>query len=107
MARDCKGTVMPSRGKGPPALQSGVTDYCGGGLIAQGESGRQGASVTSKNSDFLLHFTAPFCILRAMSKLIVFIVGIVWASLLLVSWGGTTETPSALAETVALERSGN
>lgn len=41
---------------------------------------------------------------RAMSKFIVFIIGIVWASLLLVSWGGTTEVP---ADTVALERSGN
>ncbi len=38
-----------------------------------------------------------------MSKFIIFIIGIVWASLLLVSWGGTTEAP---ADTVALERSG-
>jgi hypothetical protein len=38
-----------------------------------------------------------------MSKLIVFIIGIVWASLLLVSWGGTTEAP---VDSVAVERSG-
>lgn len=42
--------------------------------------------------------------LRAMSKFIVFIIGIVWASLLLVSWGGTTEVPT---DPIALERSGN
>jgi hypothetical protein len=42
--------------------------------------------------------------LRAMFKLIVFIISIAWASLLLVSWGGTTEVPAA---TVTLERSGN
>jgi hypothetical protein len=42
--------------------------------------------------------------LRAMFKLIIFIISIAWASLLLVSWGGTTEVPAA---TVALERSGN
>jgi hypothetical protein len=41
---------------------------------------------------------------RAMSRLIVFIIGIVWASLLLVSWGGTTEVP---ADPAPLERSGH
>lgn len=41
---------------------------------------------------------------RAMSKLIVFIIGIVWASLLLVSWAGTTEVS---ADPVTLERNGN
>jgi hypothetical protein len=46
----------------------------------------------------------PFCKVRGMSKLLVFIISIVWASLLLVSWGGTTEVPAA---TVTLERSGN
>lgn len=51
-----------------------------------------------------LIFADSFCIVRAMSKLIVFIIGIVWASLLLVSWGGTAEVP---ADPVALERSGN
>lgn len=38
-----------------------------------------------------------------MSRLIVFIVSIVWASLLLVSWGGTTEVPAGKS---AVERSG-
>jgi len=42
--------------------------------------------------------------LRGMFKLMVFVISIVWASLLLVSWGGSTEVPAA---TVALERSGN
>jgi len=41
---------------------------------------------------------------RAMFKLVVFVISIVWASLLLVSWGGSTEVPTT---TVALERSGN
>jgi hypothetical protein len=39
-----------------------------------------------------------------MSKLLVFIISIVWASLLLVSWGGTAEVP---ADPVTHERSGN
>lgn len=39
-----------------------------------------------------------------MSRFIVFIIGIVWASLLLVSWGETTE--EAPATPVAVERSG-
>ncbi len=44
---------------------------------------------------------------RSMFKLIIFVIGIAWASLLLVSWGGSTEVPAALSDTVALERSGN
>jgi len=39
-----------------------------------------------------------------MFKVIVFLISVAWASLLLVSWGGTTEAP---AGTVILERSGN
>jgi len=41
---------------------------------------------------------------RSMFKLLIFVIGIVWASLLLVSWGGSTEVPTG---PVALERSGN
>lgn len=38
-----------------------------------------------------------------MSKAIILIIGIVWASLLLVTWGGSTELHSA-SDPVAAER---
>jgi hypothetical protein len=40
---------------------------------------------------------------RAMTKAIILIVGIVWASLLLVAWGGPAESHSATASVPALQ----
>jgi len=72
------------------------------GLIAQVKKCGKGIQNSEKPSLSPLIFAGDFCMVRAMSRLIVFIIGIVWASLLLVSWGGTSEVP---ADTVALERS--
>jgi hypothetical protein len=76
----------------------------GPGLLAQRTGAGKGIQDAEKCVDFPLIFTGYFRIVRAMFKIIVFIISIAWASLLLVSWGGTTEVPAA---TVTLERSGN
>ena len=44
--------------------------------------------------------------LRPMSRIIVLIIGIVWASLLLVSWGGA-EAPQSTAGTVVFGQKGS
>ncbi|BCR06413.1 hypothetical protein DESUT3_34820 [Desulfuromonas versatilis] len=41
-----------------------------------------------------LIFNPPFCILRAMFRIMVLVISVAWASLLLVSWGGTAELQS-------------
>ncbi len=40
--------------------------------------------------------------LRAMTRLIVLIVGIIWASLLLISWGGAEDNTRQPAATAAV-----
>lgn len=40
-----------------------------------------------------------------MSRILIIIVSLIWASLLLVSWGGTTETQTPPASTASLARS--
>ena len=37
----------------------------------------------------------------AMARLIVLLVGIVWASLMLISWSGSTEIPTESGEVIA------
>lgn len=40
---------------------------------------------------------------RAMFKTAVILISIVWASLLLISWGGTTEPPASPSPVASLE----
>jgi hypothetical protein len=51
-----------------------------------------------------LIFIWSFSTLRSMSRVIIFVVGMVWASLLLLSWGGASETPNQPSISSALEQ---
>jgi hypothetical protein len=62
-----------------------------------GESGQGAKNCHPAGKNDYLIFYGLLGILRAMSRIIVLIVGLVWASLLLVSWG-TAETPPALGD---------
>lgn len=59
-----------------------------------------------KTENDLLILVFHLGILRAMTRLIVLIVGIVWASLLLISWGGAEDISRQHPAAPATERSG-
>ncbi len=52
----------------------------------------------------LLILSAKFYILRGMARILVLIIGIIWASLLLISWGGADNLSRPAAE-IRLSRS--
>ena len=73
------------------------------GIVAQaGESEQAAKNCHCGSKNHCLIFARRLGMLRAMSRIIVLIVGLVWASLLLVSWG-TAETPPARGETAFAE----
>jgi hypothetical protein len=66
-----------------------------------GKSGKKRHSVSGNN--YLIRRNL-FCMVRAMFKLVVIFISILWASLVLISWGSVAESELIKSDSVSIER---
>jgi hypothetical protein len=94
-------------GESGSGREKGITNFTAKAFYHKGaEQGKEGKKRHLVRENNFLIQQGLFCILRAMIKIVVLLVSILWASLVLISWGGTNETGLPRIEPAAVERSG-